>query len=69
MTEKEEEEKDKEDIFKFLKEAFCIDGPIDFNSSEENDVLVAQLTKLGAHFIKLKDSERGTFFVCVTKIK
>jgi len=49
-----------EELEKFLKEAFCIDGACTFHKHTKVD-------DMGSLMFKLTDTRRGTFYVTITK--
>lgn len=48
-------------IITFLKEAFIVDGEVQFASEEENEAI----NQKNHRWIKLEDSKRGTFYLGV----
>lgn len=56
-----------ENIKKFLKEAWCIDGEVTFvhETSEPLDVFDPEAKVLNGVLWKLTDSKRGTFYIAI----
>ncbi len=63
-------EKQLDDMEKFLKEAFCIDGECKYYN-QTAVITIKPIEKIGAAptsmTFKLTDSKRGTFYITMTK--
>lgn len=58
----------KEEILSFLKEAFCIDGEATLTTVIDMGAeTLAQGQELDSMWVRLEDSKRGTFYLCLMK--
>lgn len=51
-------EEKRNEILKFFKEAFCVDGEVRFATTKENKNIKREI-----YWIRLEDSQRGVFFI------